>query len=295
MSFREDRLQFNNRGILSELMSRSGREFGLFVDGTYRLGGSQYIKPYLVVSNGDGGNVWDRDRGGLKLGGRLDYLPLGLFTRFGQFNQVDVIRELTPKLVIGVAYSYNQGMSSRRGRESGAILYLDNNNREMLPDFAKIGIDFLFKYRGFSMIGEYVKTRAYVPEGIAQRVRVDGSTSSSFDVNGIQDIPNYIKGRMMLGTGYNLQMGYLFKNKVSLDARYTHIMADAHSFLNNGTFYNRPNYYTLGLSKMLGRNYGTKIQADVTYVANKGGINNSKGLPVSGNELLTRFIMSYAF
>jgi hypothetical protein len=31
MSFREDRLQFNNRGILSELMSRSGREFGLFV------------------------------------------------------------------------------------------------------------------------------------------------------------------------------------------------------------------------------------------------------------------------
>jgi hypothetical protein len=165
----------------------------------------------------------------------------------------------------------------------------------MLPENAKIGIDFLFKYRGFSMIGEYVKTRAYVPEGIAQRVRVDGSTSSSFDVNGIQDIPNYIKGRMMLGTGYNLQMGYLFKNKVSLDARYTHIKSDAHSFLNNGTFYNRPNYYTLGLSKMLGRNYGTKIQADVTYVANKGGINNSKGLPVSGNELLTRFIMSYAF
>lgn len=271
------------------------REFGLFVDGTYRLGGSQYIKPYLVVSNGDGGNVWDRDRGGLKIGGRLDYLPLGLFTRFGQFNQVDVIRELTPKLVIGATYSYNQGMSSRRGRESGAILYLDNNNQELLPDFAKFGIDFLFKYRGFSMIGEYVKTQAFVPEGISQRVRVNGTSSSSFDVNGIQDIPNYIKGRMMLGTGYNLQMGYLFKNKISIDARYTHLKADAHSFLNNGTFYNRPNYYTLGLSKMLGRNYGAKLQADVTYIANNGGINNSKGLPVTGNELLTRFIMSYAF
>ena len=247
------------------------------------------------MSNGDGGNVFSNDRGGLKLGGRLDYLPFGLFTRFGQFNQVDVVRELTPKLVIGVTYSYNRGMSSRRGRESGAILYLDNNNRELLPDFAKLGIDFLFKYRGFSMIGEYVKTQAFVPEVISQRVRVNGTTSTSFDVNGIQDIPNYIKGRMMLGTGYNLQMGYLFKNKIAIDARYTHLKSDEFSFLNNATFYNRPNYYTIGLSKMFGRNYGTKIQADYTYVTNNGGINNNLGLPVSGNENLVRFIMSYAF
>jgi hypothetical protein len=287
-------LQLVERSRLTSAFA-SIREFGLFIDGSYRLSGSNYIKPYLIVSNGDGGNVFSNDRGGLKLGGRLDYLPFGLFTRFGQFNQVDVVRELTPKLVIGVTYSYNRGMSSRRGRESGAILYLDNNNRELLPDFAKLGIDFLFKYRGFSMIGEYVKTQAFVPEGISQRVRVNGTTSTSFDVNGIQDIPNYIKGRMMLGTGYNLQMGYLFKNKIAIDARYTHLKSDEFSFLNNATFYNRPNYYTIGLSKMFGRNYGTKIQADYTYVTNNGGINNNLGLPVSGNENLVRFIMSYAF
>jgi hypothetical protein len=186
-------------------------------------------------------------------------------------------------------------VSSRRGRESGSILYLDNNNRELLPDFSKFGIDFLFKYRGFSVLGEFVKTQAYVPDGISQRVRVDGSNSSSFDVNGSQNIPDYIKGRMMLGSAYNIQMGYLFNNRISLDARLTHLKADVHSFLNNGTFYNRPRYYTVGISKMFGRNYGTKVQADYTFIVNNGGINNSKGIPTSGNESVLRFIMSYAF
>lgn len=271
------------------------REFGLFVEGNLRMGGGQYLKPYFVLTNGDGPNVFARDRGGLKIGGRIDYLPFGLFTNLGQFNQADVVRELTPKLVVGANFSHNQGMSSRRGRESGAILYLDNNNQELLPDYRKFGIDFLFKFRGFSMLGEFVKSGATIPEGISQRVRVDGSTTTSFDVNGVEDMPNYVRGRMMLGEAYNIQLGYLFKNGISIDGRYTYLNADQHSFLNNGTFYNRPNYYTLGLSKYLSRNYGAKIQGDVTYVRNNGGINNNAGLPVTGNELISRMIVTFSF
>lgn len=301
-TFTDNRELFMNSSSL-QLVERSRltsafatiREFGLFLEGNFRMGGGHYLKPYFVLTNGDGGNVFGRDRGGLKVGGRLDYLPFGLFTNFGQFNQVDMVRELTPKLVIGGNYSLNEGMSSRRGRESGAILYLDNNNQELLPNFAKFGIDFLFKFRGFSMLGEFVKSTATVPEGISQRVRTDGSTSTSFDVNGIEDMPNYVKGRMMLGEAYNLQMGYLFQNGISVDGRYTYLKADQHSFLNNGTFYNRPYYYTLGVSKFLGRNYGAKIQADVTYVKNNGGINNNAGLPVQGNELVSRVMATFSF
>lgn len=271
------------------------REFGLFLEGNFRTGGGTYLKPYFVLTNGDGPNVFAGDRGGLKVGGRVDFLPFGLFTNLGQFNQADVVRELTPKLVIGANFSHNNGMSSRRGRESGAILYLDNQNRELLPDYTKYGVDLLFKYRGFSLIGEYLRSSASVPDGITQRVRVDGSTSTSFDVDGVQDVANYIKGRMMLGTGYNIQMGYLFKNGISVDGRYTYLNADQHSFLNNGTFYNRPYYYTFGLSKYLGRNYGAKIQGDLTYVRNTGGINNAQGLPVTGNELISRMIVSFSF
>jgi hypothetical protein len=271
------------------------REFGLFAQGNFKTGKNSYLKPYFVLTNGDGGNVTEGDFGGLKVGGRLDFLPFGLFTNFGQFRQADVVRERTPKLVIGTNYSLNNGMSSRRGRESGTILYLDANNNESLPDFAKFGVDFLFKYNGFSALGEYVKTTASVPTDITQRVRVDGSTSTAFDVNGLQDVDAYVKGRMMLGEGYNFQMGYLFKKGISIDGRYTHLQAEKNSFLNNATFYNRPNHYTVGLSKYLGRSYGAKIQTSFTYIDGSLGINDNDGNPIDSNEWIGRIIMTLSF
>lgn len=271
------------------------REFGLFFDGNFKVGNTSYLKPYFVLTNGDGLNVFGRDRGGLKAGGRLDFLPFGLFSSFGQFRQVDIVRELTPKLVIGANYSYNNGVSSRRGRNSGEIIYLNDLDEETLPDFAKFGIDFLFKYKGFSALGEFVKTDAFVPDDIAKRVRNDGSVTTNFVVNGIQNIENYVKGRMMLGEAYNFQMGYLFKSGFSIDGRYTHLKADEHSFLNNGTFYNRPNYYTFGIGKYLARNYGAKIQTDITYISNEGDINDNNGNPIDGNEWLARLILSFSF
>ena len=48
------------------------REFGLFADATYRLRGGSYLKPSLAITNGDGLNVFDKDRGGLKYGAQDD-------------------------------------------------------------------------------------------------------------------------------------------------------------------------------------------------------------------------------
>lgn len=270
------------------------REFGLFLQGNFRAGGGSYIKPYFVLTNGDGGNVFGKDHGGLKIGGRLDYLPFGLFTNFGQFRQADVVRERAPKLVIGANFSHNNGMSSRRGRGSGDIIYFNNNDEEALPDYTKFGVDFLFKYNGFSVLGEYVKATASVPSEITQRVLNSGAVSTSFLVNDIQDVENYVKGRMMLGEGYNFQLGYLFKSGFSIDGRFTHLEADENSFLNNATFYNRPNYYTLGFSKYLARNYGAKIQTSFTYV-NGNDINDSGGNPIEGNEWIARLMLTFSF
>jgi hypothetical protein len=288
-------LQLVERSRLTSAFSNI-REFGLFIDGTFKTGGDSYLKPYLTITNGDGLNVIQKDHGGLKFGGRLDYLPFGLFTNLGQFRQADVVRELTPKFVIGGNLSHNMGISSRNGKESGTIIYLDNLSQEALPNYTKYGIDFLFKYRGFSAIGEFVGTTATVPSNITQRVRTDGSTSTIFeDIDGLQNVSNYVKERMILGKGYNIQAGYVFKNRISVDARYTHLAADKHSFLNNGTFYNRPNYYTVGISKYLSRGYGMKIQGSVTYATPKAGSNDLSGLPITGNEWIMNVITSIAF
>ncbi len=274
------------------------REFGLFVRDRIRIGQSQhYLKPYVVITNGDGPNVFGNDRGGLKYGGRLDYLPFGLFTRYGQFRQADLVREATPRLVVGAAYSYNQGISSRRGRRSASILYLDAQDREDLPDFQKIGVDFLFKYKGFSMLGEWTRTFATVPDTITQRVRNDGSVTDTF----IPDVERYIRGRMMLGRGYNLQAGYVLPSNTSIDARYTRLVADDDSFLNNGTFYNRETYVTGGVSQYYGANYGLKIQGSLTYVdALEGSTrtfpiqDDDDPFPIPGDEWIARVVTTIA-
>lgn len=285
-------LQLVDRSRLTSAFA-SIREFGLFVDGNFNTGSISRIKPYFVLTNGDGGNVFGRDFGGLKVGGRLDYLPFGTFTNQGQFRQADIMRELTPKFVIGANFSHNNGMSSRRGRGSGDIIYLNDADEESLPDYTKYGIDFLFKYKGFSALGEFVKSSASVPNDITQRVRNDGSVSTVFLVDGVQDVENFVKGRMMLGEGYNLQMGYLFKNGFSIDGRYTHLNADDNSFLNNATFYNRPNYYTIGFSKYLARNYGAKIQTSFTYIEGDG-INDINGNPNDGNEWIAKVMLTFS-
>lgn len=285
-------LQLVERSRLSSAFSTI-REFGFFINGNFKTGGNSYLRPYFTLTNGDGGNVLNKDRGGLKIGGRLDFLPFGTFTNFGQFRQADVVRELTPKLLIGAIYSYNHGISDRRGRTSGDIIYLDANNEESLPDFEKFGADFLFKYKGFSALGEFVKTYANVPNDITQRVRVDGTTANTFIVNGLQDVNNYVRGRMMLGEAFNIQMGYLFKNGYSIDAQYTHLKPDEHSFLKNETFYNRPENYTIGISKYLARNYGAKIQTSFTYI--KGNeINDNFGNPIQGNEWIGRIMLTFS-
>ena len=124
----------------------------------------------------------------------------------GGSREGDMAYELTPKLSVGVAYSYADGTSDRRGgRSNGDILYMNDRDEIDLPDYAKLVADFAFKYRGFSMLGEYAKTWGYVPSSITKRVRNDGSTATTFDVNGEQNVEAYIKNRMMLGQGFNIR------------------------------------------------------------------------------------------
>ena len=145
------------------------------------------------------------------------------------------------------------------------------------------------------MLGEFVATEASVPTDITGRVRNDGTVASTFDVDGERDVENYVKGRMMLGKGYNIQIGYIFKSLISIDARYTYLDADQHSFLNNGTFYNRPQYYTLGVSKYLDRSYGIKIQGSLTYVEAEEGSNDIYSNPINGDEWIARLITTISF
>jgi hypothetical protein len=291
------------------------REFGLFIRGNFKTGGGSYLRPYFVLTTGDGPNVFTKDRGGLKVGGRVDFLPFGTFTNFGQFRQSDIVRERSPKFVIGAYYSINNGMTSRRGRDSGRIIYLNdaNNNgalddgEESLPNYAKFGVDFLFKYQGFSVLGEFIKSTAIVPTDINLRNDYLGAdptvltdrfrgrvTPTSPDFRDYTP-EEYVRRQLILGQAYNIQVGYLFKNNFSLDARFTHLTSDENSFLNNPAFFNRPNHYTLGVTKFLSRSYGAKIQASYSIADGSNGITTNEGTITFENENIFRLILTLAF
>ena len=157
-----------------------------------------------------------------------------------------------------------------------------------------MGVDLLAKYRGFSLYSEYVRATSTIPDGIFQRVRTDGSTSTSFTVNGVQDIAAYIRGRLIVGAGFNVQGGYFFRNGYSVDGRYSLMMPEANSFLRNTTFNNRSRFYTLCVSRYMGRHYGTKVQLSTTYIKAEPGSTTVTGATITGKEFSTLLMFSFA-
>ena len=318
---RSNTLQFVERSRLTSVFS-SLREFGALFRGSFRMRNGSYIRSYFSVSNGDGENVFDQDKGGLKVGGRIDFLPFGTFANFGQWRQVDIVRELIPKLVVGGHYSVFNDMTSRRGRSesySRQFIYINdlNNNgtidkgEERLPDYTKYGIDFMFKYKGFFMLGEYVKSTVTVPGDINLRnnaysdVPLNQQTYTSRfrqrvgRTTEFQDITpeQYVRSQMILGDAFNIQMGYLFKNGFSIDGRFTHLNSDEFSYMKSALYNNRPSQYTIGIGQFLTKNYGAKIQASYSWVDGSQGISDYRGsqYPISGDEQILRLMVTFSF
>ena len=264
-------LQLTERSRVTSAFSNI-REIGFFVDGRNNISGSKMvIKPSLSITSGDGYGFKSisKDYGGLKYGGRINFLPFGLFRNFGQFRQVDMVRELTPKLLIGFNGSYNVGMSSRRGRRNGDFLYYkieSSDTSYSLPNYLKYGMDVLFKYRGFSVLAEFVQSKVYFSDSITHRNDRYGDNPESIITNFRGYTPHdYVRTQLMLGSGLNIQAGYLFKNLISVDGRITILNPDNLSFMNNTLYYSRNKYYEFGFSKYFTKNYSFKIQASYRF------------------------------
>ena len=302
-------LQLPERSRLTGAFS-SIREIGVFYDNRFKVGNKAVIKSMFNITTGDGYayNFNSRDYGGLKYGGRINILPFGLFRNFGQFRQVDMVRELNPKLLIGFSGSFNNGMSSRRGRRNGDFLFyniagVDTSYR--LPNYLKVGGDLLFKYRGFSLLAEYVNTKAFVANDITHRNDRYGNDpsqiTSSFGAFNEDEFltvssDEYVKRQLILGSGFNIQAGYLFKSLFSIDGRFTKLNPNEFSFMNNATYYNRQHYYEIGLSKYFSKNYSFKVQASYRFIDDaKLRAQNYDRLEFEASENIFYFMVQVAF
>ncbi|MEQ8531264.1 MAG: porin [Imperialibacter sp.] len=184
-----------------------------------------------AVSIGEGRNISEENQGGYDYTARFEWLPLGRFRSNGDYVGADLKRESTPKLMVGIVYDYNDNTNRERG-QVGRVL---SENRILQAVF----VDMHFKYRGWSVMSEYVNKQA--PNG-----------------------PVVSDGTYYTGTGLNIQAGYLLKNNFELALRFTEVLPAVET-LRAGI-----HQYTFGVSKYI-VGHSLKIQSDLTRIEIEGG------------------------
>lgn len=193
---------------------------------------SEHFRFSSAITSGEGRNMTTNNAGGYDYTNRVEWLPFGQFASSGDYKGADLKRENDLKVMLGFTYDYNDKASRERG-QLGSFL---SEQRSLETIF----LDAHIKYRGFSTMLEYADKKA-----------VDGFVIT--DDNG-----NYVES-FYVGTGFNAQAGYLFKNNFEVAGRYTDVNPIKE------TLKNRNKQYTIGLSKYF-VGHKLKMQSDLTLI-----------------------------
>ena len=265
MQIMEYDLQFASRNYLSKNFSNYGREFGFFLESKFNFGNIG-IKPILAITSGDGINSFgenslDSDQGGFKYGGRLNIYPMGFFKANNEFTGHDLLKEDDLKLMIGGSASLNIGASHKVGEghyneeiiSDGTFMFYNSDStlENKLPNYLKNNIDVLVKYKGFNFLLEYVNTAAYNLQGTA--INPSGTLLDT----------TQISEYLVLGNAYNVQLGYLFDNDLSIDIRWGQSFKEF-SFNENSILKNYDSM-ALGISKYFSKR-AVKTQLMARYL-----------------------------
>lgn len=235
-------LQLIDRSLLNSRFNID-RDLGIQLRHKTKLGSKFLMREKFAISQGEGRNVTEGNLGGLQYTGRLEFLPFGKFQSKGDYVQAAIKREATPKLMVGFTYNYNQDAVRERGF-AGDYMFAtadDSKSGELYgTDQTTIFADAMFKYKGFSFMGEYANRSA--KDAIA--VGLDGVTPTG-DV-------------VLTGEAVNLQAGYMFKSNYEIAGRFT----TATYKTETGRLPEQQ--YTLGGSKYL-VGHKLKVQTDLSY------------------------------
>ena len=239
-------LQLIDRSLLNSRFNID-RDLGIQLRHKTNLGGDFLMREKISVSQGEGRNVSEGNEGGLQYTARLEFLPFGTFKSKGDYFQSDLKREEKPKLMLGFTYNYNQDAVRERGFSGDYMIRTDGSIYE--TDQTTIFADAMFKYKGFSFMGEYANRAA--DDEIA--TEIDGTTPTG-------DI-------VLTGNAINLQAGYLFKSNYEIAARFTTLDFE------NVTGALPTEQYTLGVNKFV-VGHKLKVQSDISYTTVDGNESN---------------------
>lgn len=183
-----------------------------------------------AVTTGEGRNWIEMTRGGLSWTGRVNWLPFGRFIRNSIYAEGDMEGHESPRLLLGAGYNFNDRAVRFNGQTGGRSV----DPRDVETAFA----DFIFKYRGWSFLGEFMKRESKELVGAA---------------------PDGEEGFTFAGKGLNVQGGRYFSSGWEIAARYSEVSPDLRIQLLTP----RQREITVGINKYF---YGRliRMQGDVT-------------------------------
>ena len=141
--------------------------------------------------------------------------------------------------MLAASYDINQNAVKTRSNQG---FYMMNDIGFYETTINTVFVDAMFKYNGFSFMGEY----AYRSAKDALAKNSDGTLTGDM---------------VEIGSGINLQTGYLFTSNWEISGRYTNINLDEII-----TGRNLQTQYTLGLSKYI-VGHKLKVQTDLSYLS----------------------------
>lgn len=236
-------LQLVDRSIVNALFNID-RDIGLQLRHHTKISDSFITREIFAFSQGEGRNIVTGNLGGHQYTFRLEMLPFGTFTKKGDYIGSDLYREQTPKLLIATSYDINDNAVRTRSN-LGNFMFNDVGLYE--TTIRTLFIDTMFKYKGFSLMGEYAYRDAEDP--IAKNS--DGTETGDI---------------VQVGDGLNLQAGYLFPKNWEVAGRYSNT-----DLVENITGVNQVTQYTLGLSKYI-VGHKLKVQTDMSYFKIDNGL-----------------------
>jgi hypothetical protein len=226
-------LQFVDRSRLNKEFTID-REFGFQLRHHFNLTDQFVVREKIAISQGEARNVTVNNKGGHHYVSRLELLPLGLFESKGDYKGGDLKREQSPKLMLSVGHSYVEDAVRERGNQGSYFdTLIDLEDPTAIDadatDVSTLFADAMFKYKGFSFMGEYAARNAKS------------------------------EANVRVGNGLNLSAGYLLKSNWELAGRYTNISLDGLAKVEDR------NEYTVGVSRYIA-GHKLKVQTDLSYI-----------------------------
>lgn len=226
-------LQFVDRSRLNKEFTID-REFGFQLRHHFNLTDQFVVREKIAISQGEARNITVNNKGGHHYVSRLELLPFGLFESKGDYKGGDLKREQSPKLMFSVGHSYVEDAVRERGNQGSYFdTLIDLEDPTAIDadatDVSTFFVDAMFKYKGFSFMGEYAARNAKN------------------------------EANVRVGDGLNLSAGYLLKSNWELAGRYTNISLDGLAKVEDR------NEYTIGVSRYIA-GHKLKVQTDLSYI-----------------------------